>query len=293
MPHTLRPHSSSGNSGTGGTVSSAIQPLSSSGSDGISSRYQRMTVADVGQVVEHRAADDRAAFADVVAAEGERGDDAEVPAAAAQRPEQVAVRVLAGRHQRAVGEHYVGGQQVVDGEAEAPGQVADAAAERQACHAGGREEAGRSGHAERHGRVIDVPPGAAGVGADGVILRADRGAAQQRQVDDQGVVPYPEAGCVVTAAADGDLHALVAAETHAGDDVGGVAAARDGSGMLVDHGVVDGACRVVAGISRHYQLASQCSGQLLERPGGDVGRCRSHVGPFPVHCPDVTGAPRS
>ena len=40
-------------------VSSAIQPLSSSGSDGTSSRYQRITSGDVGQVVEDRAADDR------------------------------------------------------------------------------------------------------------------------------------------------------------------------------------------------------------------------------------------
>ena len=45
MPHALRPHSASGNGGAGGMVSSAIQPLSSSGSDGSSSRYQRITSA--------------------------------------------------------------------------------------------------------------------------------------------------------------------------------------------------------------------------------------------------------
>ena len=234
----------------------------------------------VGEVVEHRAADDRAVLADVVAAEGERGDDAEVPAAAAQRPEQVAVRARAGRHERAVGEHHVGGQQVVDGEAEAPGQVADAAAERQAGHAGRREEAGRGGHAERHGRVVDVSPGASGVGADGVVLGVDRGAAQQRQVDDQGVVRHPEPGRVVAAAPDGDLDAVLAGEPHAGDDVGGVPAARDGGRMLVDHAVVDGAGLVVAGIPRHDQVAAQGGGQLLVRLGGEVGRCGSHVGPL-------------
>src|SRR5215468_4132176 len=45
MPHTLRPHSSSGNGGAGGMESSAKKPLSSSGSDGSSSRYQRITSA--------------------------------------------------------------------------------------------------------------------------------------------------------------------------------------------------------------------------------------------------------
>ena len=131
------------------------------------------------------------------------------------------------------------------------------------AHAGGREEAGRSSHAERHGRVIDVSPGAAGVGADGVVLRANGGAAQQRKVDDQGVVPHSEAGHVVAAAPDGDLHAVVAAEADAGDDVGDVAAARDGGRVLVDHGVVDGARLVVTGIGGRDQVAAQGGGQLL------------------------------
>src|SRR6266516_911138 len=45
MAQDLRPHSASGNGGTGGMVISPIQPLSSSGSDGSSSRYQRTTPA--------------------------------------------------------------------------------------------------------------------------------------------------------------------------------------------------------------------------------------------------------
>ena len=241
MPHALRPHSASGNGGAGGMVSSAIQPLSSSGSDGQQLPVPAHHLGGVGEVVQHRAADDRAAFADVVAAERERGDDAEVPASATQGPEQVRMRALTGGDERAVGEHHIGGQQVIHRQAEPPGQVADTAAESQPGHPGGGDEAGRGGHAERHGRVVDVGPGAARVGADGVVVRVDRGAAQQRQVDDQGTVGYPEPGCAVAAAADGDLGAVGAGEPHAGDHVGGVSAARDRSRALVDHGVVDGA----------------------------------------------------
>ena len=244
-------------------VSSAIKPLSSSGSDGSSSRYQRITVGGVGDVVQDRAGDDRAVLTDVVAAERERGDDAEVPAAAAQGPEQVAVRAGAGRHETAVGQHHVGGEQVVDGQAEAPGQVADTAAQSQAAHPGGPQEAGRSGHAEPYGRVVDVGPGASGVDPDGVVPGVDRGAAEQGKVDDQGVVPYPEPGRVVTATPDGDLEAVLAAETYAGDDVDGVPAARDRGWMLVDHGVVDGARLVVTGISRPDQVTLQAGGQLF------------------------------
>src|SRR5204863_510883 len=83
----------------------------------------------------------------------------------------------------------------------------------------------------------DGSPGAAGVSADSVILGADGGAAQQRQVNDQGIVLHPEAGCVVAASPGGDLDTVLAAEPHAGDDMGRVAAACDGRRALVDHGV--------------------------------------------------------
>src|SRR5260370_20080702 len=43
MPDDVRPESASGNGGAGGMVSSPIQPLSSSGSEGSNWRYQRIT----------------------------------------------------------------------------------------------------------------------------------------------------------------------------------------------------------------------------------------------------------
>ena len=129
--------------------------------------------------------------------------------------------------------------------------------------AGRGEETGRGGHAERDGGVIDVSPGAAGVDADGVIFRADRSAAQQRQVDDQRIVGDAQAGRVVAAASDGEFDAVLAAEPHARDDVGRVAAARDSGRMLVDHGVVDGACLVIAGIARQDQITAQNGGQVV------------------------------
>ena len=202
-------------------------------------------------------------LADVVAAEGERGDDAEVPAAAAQRPEQVGVVVGAGGDEGAVGEHDIGREQVVDREPEAAGQVADAAAERQAGHAGCGDEPGRGGHAEGGGGVVDIAPGAAGVDADGAGRRVDGGAAQLRQVDDQGAVGNSESGGAVAAAANGDLGAVASGEADAGDDVGGVAAARDRGRMLVDHGVVDGTRPVVVRISGDDQVTADGGGIML------------------------------
>ena len=73
---------------------------------------------------------------DRVAAERERGDDAEVAAAAADRPEEVAVLVRARACLGAVREDDVGLEQVVDREPEAAAQVTDPAAEREPADAG-------------------------------------------------------------------------------------------------------------------------------------------------------------
>jgi hypothetical protein len=69
-------------------------------------------------------------------------DDPEVAAAAADRPEQVRVRVGVGAHELAVRGHDVGREQVVDREPVLAHEVADAAAEGEAA------DADRSGVAE-------------------------------------------------------------------------------------------------------------------------------------------------
>ena len=82
----------SGKGGPGGTVRKAKKPLSSSGAWAMKSRYQRSTSAAWSSVPEHRPGVDGA---DGVQPEQERGDDAEVAAAAAHGPEQI--RVLLAR----------------------------------------------------------------------------------------------------------------------------------------------------------------------------------------------------
>lgn len=78
-----------------------------------------------------------------VQAKLERRDDAEVPAAAAERPEQILVLALA-RDERPIGGDDLGREEVVAREAGPPRQVADAAAEREPAHAGrGHDASGR------------------------------------------------------------------------------------------------------------------------------------------------------
>src|SRR5204863_9189807 len=76
--------------------------------------------------------------ADRMEGELERRDDAEVAAAAAQRPEQLGLLARRRRAHRAVGHDDARAQQVVDRHAVQARQPAEAAAEREAGYAGGR-----------------------------------------------------------------------------------------------------------------------------------------------------------
>ena len=192
--------SSSGNRSTGGTVITREEAV-----DGARRRGHELAVEahHLGRLLdrpERRAR--HHGGADRVRAELERGDDAEVAAAAAQRPEQVGVLVGAGVHLRAVGQHHVGADQAVDREPEAARQVAEAAAEREPADAGGRDDPRRRRAAVLGGGLVDLPPGAAAPDADACRARdrRPRRPCPARSMT-SAVVDDAEAAAVVSAAA--------------------------------------------------------------------------------------------
>src|SRR5689334_7899080 len=75
----------------------------------------------------------------------EIGDDAELPAAAAESPEQIGILVLAGGEEVALGCDDVGADQIVAGHAMQAHEPAYAAAERQAGDAGLRNSTAGGG----------------------------------------------------------------------------------------------------------------------------------------------------
>ncbi len=103
----------------------------------------------------------------------EAGDDAEVPTAATQPPEKIAVFRFAGTHLLAIRQHDIRGQQVVNGHAVFPAQPAKAATKRQAGHAGGRIDAqGRREAVCLSGR-IEVGEEASGIDVGPTGVRID------------------------------------------------------------------------------------------------------------------------
>ena len=112
--------------------------------------------------------------------EQEAGHDAEIAAAAAQGPQQVGILLLAGGDEAAVGQHDIGLEQIVDGQAVFARQIAVAAAQRQAGNAGGRDDARRNGQPEGMGSVVDVALRATGADPGGPCLGINANAFHRR-----------------------------------------------------------------------------------------------------------------
>ena len=222
---------------------------------------------------ERRAADHGV---DRVEAEHERGDDAEVAAAATDRPEQIRLLVGARTDLLAAGEHHLRLEQVVDREAVVPGQVADAAAEGEASDSGRRDDPARRRQAVLVGRVVDLAPGATAADPNRAGLGIDIDRLEQREVDDDAVVTRPQSGAVVAAAAHGQQQVVRGGEANRRCDVVGVGAARDQRRTLLDHRVVDLARLAVVGVIGADQLAPE-PGELVV--GGLCGCGGGHASP--------------
>ena len=190
-------------------------------------------------------------------AEPERGDDAEVPASASQRPEQVGVIVGRRPDDLALGGDHLGFHEVVDGESVLAHEPADAAAQAEAADAGVAHDAARGGQTVRLCLVVDISPQGTALDEGRALDGIDRDGAHRREVDHDSVVAHRGAGDVVAAASHGDLEVAVAGEAHRCDHVGGATAAGDQPGSPVDGAVPHGAGVVVVVVVRGDHVAPE------------------------------------
>ena len=129
--------------------------------------------------------------------EPERGDDAEVAAAASQRPEQIGVFVGGRPDDAALGGDHIRGEQVVDGEPVFAHEEADAAAEGEPGDAGVAHDAAGGGQTVGLRLVVDVAPQSTALHMRRAAGRVDPHGPHRREVDEDPVVAHRGAGHVV------------------------------------------------------------------------------------------------
>jgi len=147
-------------------------------------------------------ADDRA---ELVQTELEPGRDAEVAAAAADRPEQVRMRLGIDAQEPTVRGHDLGREQVVDREAVLADEVADAAAQRDPADSDRARIAESGREPVRRGRRRVLARGQARLGPRGAVGGIDLERPQLGEIEHDPALGDAVSRAAVTAAADREL----------------------------------------------------------------------------------------
>ena len=201
------------------------------------------------------------------------GDDAEVAAAALQRPEQVGVLVLGRDDDVAVRGHDVGRDQAVAGEAELALEPAAAAAGRESDHAGRRDAAAGDREPELLRLAVELTPVDARLDARGAALRIDAHSFQCAQIEHDPAVAAREARDRVAAAAECEREAGQPRQPDRADHVRRAGRAQDRRGAAVEHPVENLSGLVVAGVAGLDHVAAKALAQLAQCVGIQSAPC--------------------
>jgi len=179
----------------------------------------------------------------------EPGDDPEVAAAAADRPEEIRVAPLVDLKQAAVGRDQLGREHAVDCEPVLAHEVADAAAQ------GETADPDRGGVPERDREPVpagshgDLSGSQAGLRGGDAGVAVDLECGQAREVEHDPALADAVACAAVAAAANRELRPALVRERHHGGNLGRVNGLGDRRRSAVDRRQKDGAVLVVARVS--------------------------------------------
>ena len=153
---------------------------------------------------EHRELHERA---DLVEPELELGDDAEVAATAAQRPEEIGVLGLARPDPAAVGKHDLRRFEVVDRQPVQPAEPAPSTAESEPADTRVAHRPGRHGEAVLLAGGVELTEGGAAADAGAASLRVDDHVVDRAEIDHHAALGHRGAPVAVAAPAYGHLEA--------------------------------------------------------------------------------------
>ena len=153
---------------------------------------------------------------------------------------------MAGEHDLPVGGDDIGGDQVVDREAEAAHQMTDPAPERQSADTGVADDSAGGRQPERLALAVEVGVQATTLNVNGRQRRIDTRPGHGRQIDDDAVIAHGVSRHGVPTAADRDQQVVGSGVAHRSGDVGGARAARDEARTTIDGAVPDASCLVIA-----------------------------------------------
>jgi hypothetical protein len=209
---------------------------------------------------------------DLVQAKGEARDYTEISATAAKSPEELLVLVLRGTPKLAIRSDKLDLLQVVHGPAEASGEPAEAATERQPGDAGIGVSAENGRQALGLGRGIHVAETAAALHVCQPPGWVDDHLAHARHVEHQPAVRDGGARGVVAAALDREQETALSREFDGRLHVGSAQGLDHQGRALADHPVPDRGGFIEPRVRRTHQTPVQLRGECSQSLGSELDR---------------------
>ncbi len=181
----------------------------------------------------------------------QRGHNAEVPAAAAQRPEELGLVLVVGAHELPVRGDELGRAHAVAGQAVLASEPAVATAERVADDPDLGRGAGQSSEPRGRGQRAHVAPLRGRADADAAVLEVDLGPGHPPRLEEERVpAESGQRARAVPFGLHGHAQAVVASEVDDRGDLVCVVGSRHHGGYLIDGEVPGGACGIPALLAR-------------------------------------------
>ena len=193
----------------------------------------------------------------------EIGDDPEVPAATAQRPEEIRALRVARADELTFRRDDICREQAVAGHAIGTTQPPLATTEREPGDTGRRHDSSRDGEAERLRLAIEVAPRDPCLRAHRSLCGIDPNASERREIDDEAAVTGTETRYVMPAAANCYEQIVVAREPQRLQDVRNTRALHDDRGPCIDEPVPDTARLIVLAGALDEHTAGQAPGERV------------------------------
>src|SRR3954454_2344994 len=208
----------------------------------------------------------------------ERGGDPEIPARAAEAPEELRLLGLAGADDPSVGGDQLDRDQVVDREPVVPLEPTDSPAERQPGDAGVADDPDRADEAVRLRGDVELAEERATVRSGRSGRGVDLDSAHRAQVDHQAAIGAAQPGGAVPARPSRDLESKVASEPDRRRDLVRRRRTGDRRRPTIVDGVPETPGLVVGGVLGRDDLAD-CPAELVDVTWCELGGCVDHYSP--------------
>src|SRR5690606_10865252 len=144
-------------------------------------------------------------------------------------------------HERTVGQHHIGFEEIINGKAVFPCQITYSTAKGQSANTGTRNNSGRYSETKCVSCMIYFVPNISATHSNGIAGSIYAYIFNSRKIDDHTIITNSQSATVVATASDGQQHIMLPREIDRSNYIRHISTHRKHSRIFIDHSIKHGA----------------------------------------------------